>query len=246
LACVRRSLAEMDVFVFTLGLTECWEDVEDGAIFPIAPGVAGGAFDAQKIRFRNFDETDCWSDLKQAITLIREINPAVRIVLTVSPVPLAATYENRHVLLSTTWSKAVLRIVAEKAVRQFDLCAYFPSYEIITSPHLRGRYFADDCREVLPAGVDHVMRVFRKTFVGPQTGDRLPSVPRHNSHKTDIQFAEIERDMELLCDELMLDERARTDDRDSPNNLAGTKAPLPANYRLPPWATRIARFLLRK
>ena len=39
-SCVRRSVEEMDVFVFTLGLIECWADAHDGAIFPIAPGGA--------------------------------------------------------------------------------------------------------------------------------------------------------------------------------------------------------------
>ena len=245
LTCVRRSLAEMDVFVFTLGLTECWEDVRDGAIFPIAPGVAGGTFDPAEVRFRNFDETECWSDLERAITLIREINPTVRIVLTVSPVPLAATYENRHVLLSTTWSKAVLRVVAEKAARRFDLCAYFPSYEIITAPHVRGRYFAGDCREVLPAGVDHVMRAFRKTFVAQISEQSVP-VPVGSVNQPDHHLAEMARDMELLCDELMLDERARSVRGDIPPTPPRAKPPNVASYRLSPWAARLLRLLSRK
>ena len=34
------AVEEMDVFVFTLGLTEAWIDRRDGAVFPLAPGVA--------------------------------------------------------------------------------------------------------------------------------------------------------------------------------------------------------------
>ena len=37
---------------------------------------------------------------------------------------------------------------------------YFPSYEIITHPAYRGRFFAANLRSVLPEGVDHVMAQF--------------------------------------------------------------------------------------
>ncbi|MGK3891080.1 hypothetical protein, partial [Enterococcus faecium] len=39
LAAVREMFAGLDVFVFTLGLTEAWVSRVDGAVFPIAPGV---------------------------------------------------------------------------------------------------------------------------------------------------------------------------------------------------------------
>ena len=45
LAAVRRVFQESDVLVFTLGLTEAWRAVESGAVYPTAPGVAGGQFD---------------------------------------------------------------------------------------------------------------------------------------------------------------------------------------------------------
>lgn len=163
-AAIRQAVDEMDVFVFTLGLTEAWVDTRDGAVFPIAPGVAGGKYDAESITFKNFEDDEVVEDLTAALTFLRKRRPDVKIILTVSPVPLNATYEDRHVLVSTNWSKAVLRIAAEKCARAFEDCVYFPSYDIITSPHVRGLYFGDDCREVLPAGVDHVMRLFMKHF----------------------------------------------------------------------------------
>jgi hypothetical protein len=201
LACVRRAVEEMDVFVFTLGLTEAWVDARDGAVFPLAPGVAGGCYDPDLVRFANFDETETFADLDVALRFIRARNPGVRIILTVSPVPLNATYEPRHVLLSTTWSKAVLRIAAEKAARTFDDCVYFPSYEIITSPHVRGRYFAEDRREVTEAGVRHVMRLFFRSFAGVEVahGAAAPAP------KADPHLAEMTQVMEVLCDEQSID-----------------------------------------
>ncbi|MES2303044.1 MAG: GSCFA domain-containing protein, partial [Pseudomonadota bacterium] len=83
---------------------------------------------------------------------------------TVSPVPLVATAENRHALVATTYSKSVLRVVAEEVARTDSRVEYFPSYEIITGSYSRGRYFESDLRSVTPEGVAHVMRVFMKHF----------------------------------------------------------------------------------
>jgi hypothetical protein len=57
LSCVRDAIEKMDVFVFTLGLTEAWRDKRDGAVYPLAPGVAGGDFDPTRYEFINFDES---------------------------------------------------------------------------------------------------------------------------------------------------------------------------------------------
>lgn len=205
-AAIRQAVEEMQVFVFTLGLTEAWEDSRDGAIFPLAPGVAGGDYDPATVHFRNFDEVEAAADLTAALEFIRAKNPTVRIVLTVSPVPLNATYEDRHVYLSTTLSKAMLRLAAERVAAWFDACCYFPSYEIITAPHTRGRYFAEDCREVLPAGVEHVMGLFFKHFakdagVAPE---RAPDTARAD---VAAQLERAEAAIELLCDEQAITNR---------------------------------------
>lgn len=205
-AAIRHAIEAMDVFVFTLGLTECWEDRRDGAIYPLAPGVAGGVFDPETVAFRNFDLAETVADLRAALDFIRARNPSVRILLTVSPVPLNATFENRHVFVSTTVSKAVLRLAAEAVSGELEACAYFPSYEIITSPHVRGRYFAADCREVLPEGVSHVMGLFFRHFAGAgEATPHRPPTPRAPAE--DDHNAKMARAMQVLCDEEAIDNR---------------------------------------
>jgi hypothetical protein len=156
---VRRAFAELDVLVFTLGLTECWESTADGAVFPLCPGTAHGAFDAARHRLRNLSVQEVTDDLRAFVRLLRGVNPAARVILTVSPVPLVATAEQQHVLSATIYSKSVLRVAAETVSRAGD-AVYFPSYEIITGPHARRSYFAEDCRTITEAGVAHVMRSF--------------------------------------------------------------------------------------
>lgn len=169
LAAVRDMFELCDVLVFTLGLTEGWEAVADGAVFPLAPGTVTDRISPAAYRFHNFTVGEVDADLLQFIDLLRSVNPSVRIILTVSPVSLVATYEDRHVLVSTVYSKSVLRVAADQVMRARPDVAYFPSYEIISGVHARSQFYEDDLREVSPSGVSQVMSIFLKHYVG--TGD---------------------------------------------------------------------------
>lgn len=201
LCAVRRAIAEADVFVFTLGLTEAWIDNRDGAVFPVAPGVSGGSYDPLIHEFKNFSVSETIADMSYSIDQIRKVNPTVKILLTVSPVPLNATYEPRHVLQSTVYSKSVLRVAAQEMRDIYDFVDYFPSFEIITSPQCGGKYFASDMRSIEETGVEHVMGTFFQHYAD-ETAPIIPNMGRHDSH--DHQ-AEMERLVETLCDEEAID-----------------------------------------
>jgi hypothetical protein len=196
-AAVRHAFETMDVLVFTLGLTECWEQEDDGCVYPICPGTIAGTFDAARHVLRTLSVDDVVSDMQLFFDEVRSVNPGVKMVLTVSPVPLAATALDRHVLVSTIYSKSVLRVAAEILSRHPDVL-YFPSYEIVTGPHAGGRYFAEDRRSVTKDGVDHVMRLFLD-HVTAQTGcaQFLADEPDH--------FAIFGKAVAVLCEEEALD-----------------------------------------
>jgi hypothetical protein len=165
LAAVRELLETADVFVFTLGLTEGWRSRRDGAAYPLAPGVVAGAYSEEEHQFFNAGVAETVNDLNEFVSALRGINPGVRVLLTVSPVPLIATYENRHVLVSTTYSKSVLRVAAEEVVLAHAGIDYFPSYEIITGSFNFGAYYEADAREVAEPGVSHAMRCFMNNYL---------------------------------------------------------------------------------
>jgi len=159
---VAEMFRKLDVFVFTLGLTEAWLHKDSGAVLPIAPGVSGGYFDKEKYEFKNFRYDDVKESLEEFITLLRTVNTSCKIILTVSPVALLATYEDRHVLVSTIASKSILRSVVDEVCGSLENVVYFPSYEIITGSFNQGKYFKEDRRSVTEEGVSHVMRLFMK------------------------------------------------------------------------------------
>jgi hypothetical protein len=203
LAFVRKMFIDADWIVFTLGLTEAWQSCEDGAVYPIAPGVAAGSYDPSAYRFVNFSIAEVQQDLCKFIDLLASLNPACRIILTVSPVPLIATYDRQHVLTATTYSKSVLRVAAGEAARRYRNVVYFPSYEIILSDQM---YYEDDLREVKAIGVKHVMRVFRKHFVAMDElpigslDQRASSDPVKSGYATAAPY-----DENVICDENIIE-----------------------------------------
>jgi hypothetical protein len=160
LANVLDAVRTADVFVFTLGLTEAWVSTQDGAVFPACPGTIGGTFDPALHAFRNFSAHEVTQDLGNLINLVREVHPSIRVVLTVSPVPLVATATGQHVLVATTYSKSVLRVAADEVARVKPDVTYFPAYEIVTGPQAPFGFFEADRREPSATAISTVMRVF--------------------------------------------------------------------------------------
>lgn len=197
---VRSMFEKSDVFVFTLGLTEMWIDNRDGAAYPVCPGTSGGCFDTSKHSFVNLDYEDVVSDMRMFIERIRNVNPDIKVLLTVSPVPLVATATDQHVLAATTLSKSVLRAAADRVTRDFSDVSYFPSYEIITGNFNEGRYYEDDKRGVKSIGIEHVMGLFFKHFCKIENTVKI----QKSKQKTTL-LEEATRISQVLCDEEMLD-----------------------------------------
>lgn len=184
-------LAQASVLVFTLGLTEAWRCRDSGRVFPTCPGVIAGTFDPARHEFVNFAYPALMADLERLRASLHRCNPAMRLLLTVSPVPLAATASGGHVLPATQYSKAGLRAAAGDFAAAHPDVDYFPSYEIVTNPAARGGFFAEDLRQVTPEAVATVMRVF---------------LAAHGLQARDPAGAALPADPEdLLCEEALLE-----------------------------------------
>ena len=201
---VRKAFETLDVFVFTLGLTELWRSREDGAVFPLCPGVAGGDYSPARHEFVNLGVDEIVADMTAFVRSLRAVNPAARIILTVSPVPLVATAEPRHVVASTMYSKSALRVACDVLSRSLNQVAYFPSYEIVAGGYAPTDYFAPDRRSVTQDGVAHVMRVFERHFIKRSAaGEALRGAWRALGPMRSAAPAEdpIAAAMRLMCDE---------------------------------------------
>ena len=193
------AVARSDLFVFTLGLTESWRNMVEDFEYPMCPGTVAGEFDPANHCFVNQAYPAIRADLQSVIDKMHAINPNLRILLTVSPVPLTATASDDHVLVATTYSKSTLRAVAGDVASGNPLVDYFPSYEIITAPAFAGQFFAANKRSVLDAGVAHVMKSFfagQLAHYGSTADQAVSPLSKH----PDQDLAEDE----LVCEEALL------------------------------------------
>ena len=192
---IRHALETMDVFIFTLGLTEGWVS-RDGTVYPMCPGTVCGQFDDQQHQFVNYSTEEVAEDLRQTFDAIKAINPDARFLLTVSPVPLTATASQDHVLSATSYSKSVLRAAAGALKSERDDVDYFPSYELIASPAQRGRWFDKNMRTVTSEGVQFVMSHFAAGLEPSRTEETTRTPELRSAPPSD----------ELVCEEVMLNE----------------------------------------
>lgn len=197
---VRDLFQSLDVFIFTLGLTETWRLSGTDWVFPTAPGTIAGDYDPSVYEFVNLTHSEVLGDMQQAIDLIRAHNTSanLRFLFTVSPVPLTATYSPDHVLVATSYSKSVLRSVVGEICGSVSPSAYFPSYEMVTAPWSRGIYYDANLRSVNPAGVEIIMN----SFLGHHAP--APHAPQGDESGAPGQALAAHTE-EVACEEALLD-----------------------------------------
>ncbi len=201
----RRAFDAATVIVVTLGLTEMWSSRLDGAVFPAAPGTIAGTFDSERHVLHNLTADEVVDDLHAFASILRETNPDVRFIVTVSPVPLVATATTDHVVIASIRSKAVLRVAAERFVEADSASAYFPSFEIITGPQAPHDFFEADRRSVSAVGVSAVMRTLLAGLLDDGVTPLLPAAGEspgdQNSEETVQQLSH--RLVTAECDEVL-------------------------------------------
>jgi hypothetical protein len=199
LAAVRHMLETMDVFVFTFGHTETWRHKSDDAILQLAPGVAGGEWDPDVFEFYNMTVSEVVRDFLAVVDRILEVNARTRIIVSVSPVGIIATYEDRHVVESNSVVKSILRAAADEVVRARPNIAYFPSFDLATLSATVPLFYREDMRRISPYGVDRVMRMFFDRFT-----DRAQRKAAEAIVRIDVA-AEAESNSRIVCDEEAID-----------------------------------------
>ena len=204
---VQHCLLRMDVLIFTLGLTEAWRHRPSGRVLPVAPGVLAPEECLDNYEFVNFGYRDNLKYLKRFLRLVekhrRGRNP-LRVVLTVSPVPITATASDRHVLVANTYSKAVLRAVVEELYLTIPGLDYVPSFELVTNPKQVANHYLANWRTVSNVGVLTAMNCFLE-----QHQDACASsINVQESSSFDPNDLDREAAQAIACEEQLLDSQS--------------------------------------
>lgn len=192
-------LSGIDLFVFTLGLTEAWVRKGSGTVYPLCPDTLTDTISGN-YEFRNFGFEDIIADMRALRLKLKALSPGLRFLFTLSPVPLTATASDKHVMVATTYSKSVLRAVCGTMEAECDDVDYFPSYEVITAPLSRGVFYEPNLRNVNAAGVNTAMALFfaEHDRDPPKSASAMPVA---------APGSQVEDDP--VCDEILLDAFSR-------------------------------------
>ncbi len=164
LTAATRTVAECNVLFLTLGLVEVWFDKHTGDYVNFMPHPDRAPVDRSRYRLEVSDFRSNFRNMEEIHRLLTQYgHPDLQIVITVSPVPLNATFTGTDVVIANTYSKSLLRAVAQEWAQAHDNVHYFPSYEIIVNSD-RSLAWQRDQRHVHPAAVDHVVSLFVSTY----------------------------------------------------------------------------------
>jgi glycosyltransferase involved in cell wall biosynthesis len=143
---LKARLAEAEVLIYTLGVAPAFFDRQSKAFaMPTDSSLGSRAF-AELFDFRTTTVQENFDNLEYITTQIRALNPNVRFVITVSPVPLHATFEFKSAIQADCVSKSILRVVAHEFVTQYPDVVYWPSFEVVRwlGGHVGPFYGLDD------------------------------------------------------------------------------------------------------
>jgi tetratricopeptide (TPR) repeat protein len=128
-----RRVVECSTIVMTLGLVEAWFDRQTGRYVNYTPPRTIVEAQAGRFELHVLDYNTALEYMRKLIELLKvHGRPGHRILLTVSPVPLLATFTRQDVLLANTYSKSLLRVIAEVVCGDNNHIDYYPSYESVT------------------------------------------------------------------------------------------------------------------
>jgi hypothetical protein len=174
---LHETLVQADVIIVTLGLSELWVDTVSGEpIWRVPP---------RELQDRYAFKVASLAETLGALETIHRIRlahmPDLKIIYTVSPQRLTATFRGISAIVANTVSKAILRAAVDEFLRAYpeELNAhyfYFPGYEI-ANELFRDSLFEDNMhiRDRVAAAVLDVFARSYTTEPVTDTGGRFPA-----------------------------------------------------------------------
>lgn len=159
----KRIFDETEVFILTFGLSEVWYDEPTGNVFWRT--IPKDVYDPERHKFRISTVEENRENLEAIYQLIRKHRPDAKVIFTLSPIPLIATFRDNSCLTSNAVSKSVLRVAIDETVRKFQhegVLHYWPSYEIVTDVFRLP--YKPDRRHPYVITLDYIMTLFEYTW----------------------------------------------------------------------------------
>lgn len=152
-------------FIFTFGMTEVFINKASGKVAAQKPLYrGGGGMQETTLHVSSFQEN--YANVLATVDMVRQHKPDAPIILTVSPVALARTFQDADVVTANTEGKSVLRAVLGQVCRERDNVHYLPSFELVTYGGIT-RSYEEDLRHVKRSVVDDIVEQFFNAYFAP-------------------------------------------------------------------------------
>lgn len=141
----RRVFRDVSGMVLTIGLAEVWYDVESGGVF--WRGVPRSIFDPSRHKCRVSTVAENLGNLSHIVRSLRHLRADFPVIVTLSPIPLKATFERPSIFTADCVSKATLRVAIHELLGQgHSNLHYWPSFEIVRwlGSHVGEAFFGED------------------------------------------------------------------------------------------------------
>lgn len=157
-------LKDANVVIITLGLVEVWYDHLAQLYLNITPPFDMPRRFPGRFTVHTSDYAENRARLSEILDLLTAHGrPDVRIIVSVSPVPMHRTFDDVDVLNANVYAKSTLRAVAGDVARERPNVQYWPGYELATVTD-RNRAFAPDQAHVSEEAGEELIRSFAKTY----------------------------------------------------------------------------------
>ncbi len=143
---------------FTLGTNHVYRLNETGEIVDNCQKRPQSLFTEEEL---TVDE--CADYLQRAIDILRQHNPDVHIVLTVSPIRY-----RKYGYHGSQLSKATLLLAIEKIINLQSSVCYFPAYEIVNDELRDYRFYAEDMLHPSEQAVEYIWQRLQETYLSDE------------------------------------------------------------------------------
>jgi hypothetical protein len=164
----RSALLRSDAVLITLGTSRAWRYTSSGMIAGNCHKIPGNRFTAELIDAEESDDA-----LRSALHLLRQHNPSIRAVVSVSPVR-----HWREGAVDNLISKSHLILAAHALCRALPFVEYFPAYELMMDDLRDYRFYERDMLHPSEVAVDYIWEKFTGWCMDEETLATLEQIGR--------------------------------------------------------------------
>lgn len=169
-------LNETDVIIISYGTSFVYKHKERGIIVSNNHKISANEFQKFRLSVEEIIE-----NVNETINLLKEFNPDLKIVFTVSPVR-----HWRDGAVENQLSKSSLLLAMEQIAGQNTDIYYFPSYEILMDDLRDYRFYAEDLVHPNKQAVEYIWEKFKNIFFDDENSglmNEIGKIARARSHR---------------------------------------------------------------